>query len=91
MFSSSLTGSIDPRGSLDATSYAEFNAELDFDFSGVANDNGDDYGEGGEKRKNSDASDEEESGNKRREGDDKKKPGRKPITSEPTTVRYPCR
>lgn len=48
---------------------------------------------GHEKRKNSDldAGSEEEIGgdHKRKEGDDKqaKKPGRKPLTSEPTTVR----
>lgn len=42
-----------------------------------------------DKRKNPDGDDEdEEGGGKRREGDDKssKKPGRKPLTSEPTTV-----
>lgn len=43
-----------------------------------------------EKRKSiGDNVDDEEGGGKRREGDDKtaKKPGRKPLTSEPTTVR----
>ena len=43
-----------------------------------------------EKRKSiGDNEDEEDGGGKRREGDDKmaKKPGRKPLTSEPTTVR----
>lgn len=45
----------------------------------------------GEKRKSPEDDDDEEEGeegNKRREGDDKnpKKPGRKPLTSEPTTV-----
>ncbi|OJD15557.1 hypothetical protein ACJ73_08972, partial [Blastomyces percursus] len=40
-----------------------------------------------EKRKSIDGNEEEESGKKRRETDDKtaKKPGRKPLTSEPTT------
>ncbi|KAF2091651.1 AP1-like transcription factor-like protein [Saccharata proteae CBS 121410] len=44
----------------------------------------------GDKRKSpEDAGDEEEGGGKRREGEDKtaKKPGRKPLTSEPTTKR----
>lgn len=48
-------------------------------------------GDSSEKRKSPDEDDdeEEEGGGKRREGDDKqaKKPGRKPLTSEPTTVR----
>ena len=41
-----------------------------------------------DKRKNLDDDNDEEGGGKRREGDDKlsKKPGRKPLTSEPTTV-----
>jgi AP-1-like transcription factor len=41
-----------------------------------------------DKRKNSDDGSEEDGGGKRREGDDKqaKKPGRKPLTSEPTSV-----
>lgn len=41
-----------------------------------------------EKRSHPDDEDEEEGGGKRREGDDKssKKPGRKPLTSEPTSV-----
>lgn len=50
----------------------------------------DDETEGGDKRKSPDEeSDEVEGGAKRREGEDKtaKKPGRKPLTSEPTTVR----
>lgn len=48
-----------------------------------------DEGELHDKRKNpDDEKDEEGGGGKRREGDDKssKKPGRKPLTSEPTTV-----
>lgn len=48
-------------------------------------------GESNDKRKNpnDDADEDEEGGGKRREGEDKqaKKPGRKPLTSEPTTVR----
>lgn len=41
-----------------------------------------------EKRSHPDDDDDEEGGGKRREGDDKssKKPGRKPLTSEPTSV-----
>jgi len=41
-----------------------------------------------DKRKNPDDDNDEEGGGKRREGDDRssKKPGRKPLTSEPTTV-----
>jgi AP-1-like factor len=41
-----------------------------------------------EKRKNpdDDDDDDDEGGGKRREGEDKKKPGRKPLTNEPTTV-----
>lgn len=47
-------------------------------------------GEGSEKRKSpGDDGEDAEGGGKRREGEDKqaKKPGRKPLTSEPTTVR----
>lgn len=44
--------------------------------------------ESSEKRKSPDDDvDDNEGGGKRREGEDKKKPGRKPLTSEPTTVR----
>ena len=44
--------------------------------------------EQGDKRKSPDDGDDEDGGGKRREGDDKtgKKPGRKPLTSEPTSV-----
>lgn len=97
VFASSTSSSIDPRGSLDSASYLDFDNEFDLDFTGASNDlteefpdpgNAFDDGEGGEKRKNSDDSDDEESGSKRREGEEKtsKKPGRKPLTSEPTTV-----
>jgi len=47
-----------------------------------------------EKRKSpDDDADDDEGGGKRREGEDKqaKKPGRKPLTSEPTTVGVTCR
>ena len=45
-----------------------------------------------EKRKNSEDDDEEPGDAKRKEGEDKKgkKPGRKPLTSEPTTVSRRC-
>ena len=45
-------------------------------------------GEGGDKRKSPEDENDEDGGGKRREGEDKnsKKPGRKPLTSEPTTV-----
>lgn len=51
----------------------------------------------GDKRKSPEDAEEEDGGGKRREGEDKtgKKPGRKPLTSEPTTVSvlalaFPC-
>jgi hypothetical protein len=49
---------------------------------------GDTPADSSEKRKSPDDDDDDEGGGKRREGDDKqaKKPGRKPLTSEPTTV-----
>lgn len=56
---------------------------------GSPNKHGDDSNE---KRKSpdEDADDDDEGGGKRREGEDKqaKKPGRKPLTSEPTTVGF---
>jgi AP-1-like factor len=70
-----------------------------FDFDGADNGDlmigdlpGDSPGETSEKRKSpGDADDDIDGGGKRREGEDKqaKKPGRKPLTSEPTTVRPP--
>jgi AP-1-like factor len=53
-----------------------------------ADDSASPDGESGDKRKSPDDQNEEDGGGKRREGDDKnnKKPGRKPLTSEPTTV-----
>ncbi|OJD14632.1 hypothetical protein AJ78_05029 [Emergomyces pasteurianus Ep9510] len=78
--------------------FLDFDLDVDFDASGVddligdlpgTSPNGDDI-EHREKRKSIDGNDEdEESGKKRRETDDKtaKKPGRKPLTSEPTTKR----
>ncbi|OJJ78110.1 hypothetical protein ASPBRDRAFT_114826 [Aspergillus brasiliensis CBS 101740] len=83
----------------DESPFLDFNPELDFDFQGSENLIGDLPGslpqseepEPGEKRKDIDgAADENEaSGKKRRESDEKaaKKPGRKPLTSEPTSVR----
>jgi len=53
---------------------------------------GDTPGDSSEKRKSPDDGDDDddEGGGKRREGEDKqaKKPGRKPLTSEPTTVGF---
>lgn len=81
----------------DGSPFLDFDLDVDFDASGVedligdlpgTSPNGDDS-EQGEKRKSIDGNDEEEeSGKKRKETDDKiaKKPGRKPLTSEPTTV-----
>jgi AP-1-like factor len=70
--------------------------DTSFDFDGAENGElmigdlpGDSPGDSPEKRKSpDDAEDDAEGGGKRREGDDKqaKKPGRKPLTSEPTTV-----
>ena len=82
-------------------SYDLDDANFDWDNSGLdmigSLPNGDYTGEEGaeqhEKRKSPEDDpdeDEEEGGGKRREGDDKssKKPGRKPMTSEPTSVSY---
>lgn len=78
--------------------FLDFNPEVDFDASGSADLIGDLPGdaslyeyEAGEKRKSMDGGtevDEEETGKKRRESE-AKKPGRKPLTSEPTTVGAP--
>lgn len=86
----------------DESPFLDFNPELDFDFQGTENLIGDlpeglslpDEHEAGEKRKDMDgpAEENEGAGKKRRESDDKtaKKPGRKPLTSEPTSVRFVC-
>ena len=79
--------------------FLDFSPDVDFDLQGSENLIGDipgsvpasdDY-EPGDKRKDMDDKSEnenEESGKKRRESDvTAKKPGRKPLTSEPTTVR----
>ncbi|OAX78505.1 hypothetical protein ACJ72_07186 [Emergomyces africanus] len=78
--------------------FLDFDLDVDFDASGVddligdlpgTSPNGDDI-ENREKRKSIDGNDEdEENDKKRRETDEKtaKKPGRKPLTSEPTTKR----
>ncbi|GCB20734.1 AP-1-like transcription factor CAP1 [Aspergillus awamori] len=83
----------------DESPFLDFNPELDFDFQGSENLIGDipdslpqsEEPEPGEKRKDidGDADENEASGKKRRESDEKaaKKPGRKPLTSEPTSVR----
>ncbi|CAL5869884.1 uncharacterized protein PFLUO_LOCUS4116 [Penicillium psychrofluorescens] len=81
----------------DESPYLDFNPEVDFEFPDSASLIGDlpgttgglgDY-ELGEKRKSIDSQSEtngEDTGNKRRESE-AKKPGRKPLTSEPTTKR----
>ncbi|PWY76997.1 putative transcriptional factor [Aspergillus heteromorphus CBS 117.55] len=81
----------------DDSPFLDFNPELDFDLQGSENLIGDlpeslsEEPESGEKRKDMDEplDENEGSGKKRRESDDKaaKKPGRKPLTSEPTSKR----
>ncbi|KAA8644550.1 hypothetical protein EYZ11_012798 [Aspergillus tanneri] len=83
----------------DESPFLDFHPDLDFDFQGSESLIGDLPGsipsedhEVGGKRKDLDGrsdNDNEDSGKKRRESDDKtaKKPGRKPLTSEPTTKR----
>ena len=76
----------------DESPFLDFTPDVDFDFPGSADLIGDlpgsaDY-ELGEKRKSLDGKSDlegEETGKKRRESE-AKKPGRKPLTSEPTTV-----
>lgn len=79
----------------DESPFLDFNGEADFEFPGSADLIGDlpggtpgqDY-DPGEKRKSMDGQSEvdgEDSGRKRRDSE-AKKPGRKPLTSEPTTV-----
>lgn len=70
--------------------FLDFNPEVDFEFPGSGDLIGDLPGgeyEIGEKRKSLDGKSEaeEETGKKRRDSE-AKKPGRKPLTSEPTTV-----
>jgi len=57
--------------------------------SGSAHSHSEDDGEAGEKRKSPTDDEDDDGEHKRHEYDDKtsKKPGRKPVTSEPTTVR----
>lgn len=78
----------------DESPFLDFAPEVDFEFPGSEDLIGDlpgsthDY-EPGDKRKSIDGKSEvesEDTGNKRRESE-AKKPGRKPLTSEPTTVR----
>ncbi|PWY83817.1 PAP1-domain-containing protein [Aspergillus sclerotioniger CBS 115572] len=83
----------------DESPFLDFNPELDFDFQGSENLIGDlpeslqasEEPEPGDKRKDMDepVDENEGSGKKRRESDEKaaKKPGRKPLTSEPTSKR----
>jgi AP-1-like factor len=79
--------------------YEDADGSFDFDFSGAQmigdlpdGSNGSEEGDLHDKRKSIDGkTDDDEGGGKRRESDDKsaKKPGRKPLTSEPTSVDYP--
>jgi AP-1-like factor len=83
----------------DESPFLEFDPDADFEFSGGDQLIGDipdfpshgEEHESGEKRKSLDGKEEQtETGKKRRESEDKdrtaKKPGRKPLTSEPTSV-----
>lgn len=78
----------------DGSPFGEYDLDHDFDINGNEELIGDipDFPgeelEPREKRKSFDGREDEESGKKRKEGDEKvsKKPGRKPLTSEPTTV-----
>lgn len=83
----------------DESPFLDFDPNADFDFPGSANLIGDLPGDTpaqdydiGEKRKSMNGETEAggvETGKKRRESE-AKKPGRKPLTSEPTTVCIPC-
>ena len=66
----------------------DLNADLIGGLPGASAAAGDAAGEHGDKRKSPDEGEEEDGGGKRHENEDKisKKPGRKPLTSEPTTV-----
>lgn len=80
----------------DGSPFLDFPPDLDFDFHGSADLIGELPGSTvydiGEKRKSLDGKSDiegEETGKKRRESE-AKKPGRKPLTSEPTTVCHSC-
>lgn len=86
-------------GNMDDSPFLDLlDGDTSFDMDGADGDlmigalPGDNSGESNEKRKSpdDDGEDEDEGGGKRREGEDKqaKKPGRKPLTSEPTTVGF---
>ena len=75
----------------DDSPYLDFDIDGEddaYDFDSNGQMIGDMPGELHEKRKSFDGNEDDEGGGKRREGEDKtgKKPGRKPLTSEPTTV-----
>lgn len=80
----------------DESPYLDFDPDGDYDESFDFDSNArmigdipdDTNGDLHEKRKSLEGRDDEDGGGKRREGEDKtaKKPGRKPLTSEPTTV-----
>ncbi|PNS15045.1 AP-1-like transcription factor [Sphaceloma murrayae] len=73
----------------DLSGYLDGDTSFDFEASEFAGLNGADVKETHDKRKASDDDDDDDNDAKRGEGDDKqpKKPGRKPLTSEPTTKR----
>jgi AP-1-like transcription factor len=90
------SGGFLPIGDSPPLDYDDADGSFDFDFSRYqmigdlpgTNDNSDQT-DLHDKRKSIDGkTDDDEGGGKRREGDDKsaKKPGRKPLTSEPTSV-----
>ena len=86
------------RPGFDESPFLDFDFDVDFDVNGTEDLIGEipgtssagDEPESREKRKSIDGKDIDEGGKKRRESDEKsaKKPGRKPLTSEPTSVRF---
>jgi AP-1-like transcription factor len=85
----------DPDGEFDDSNFDfDPNGRMIGDLPDDDDDDDDDDNHLHDKRKSvGDRDDDEEGGGKRREGEDKtaKKPGRKPLTSEPTSVRITCR
>jgi AP-1-like factor len=88
-------------GSIEESPFVDYLDGDNFDFDNADDDlmigalpGGSPSGKNGEESKrkspDDDDADDDEGGGKRREGEDKqaKKPGRKPLTSEPTTVRF---
>jgi AP-1-like transcription factor len=90
-------------GSIEESPFVDYMDGENFDFDNADEDlmigalpGGSPSGKSGEESKrkspDDDDADDDEGGGKRREGEDKqaKKPGRKPLTSEPTTVGFLC-